>query len=210
MSEASHEGPLGAVYAAGGVEDIARLYDGWSADYEAFMARAGYRHPAICAALLARHLPRGAAPLLDAGAGTGLLGDWLGILGWPQVEALDISEGMLAVAARRGVYARMHRLALGRPLPFADGAYAGIVASGVFTTGHVGAEGLDELVRICRPGGALVLTVKTTLWDGGFAGKVADLSAAGLVQEVERTAPYSSMPGEAGTVPSLALVLRRR
>ena len=115
------------------------------------MSAAGYRHPTICLALLARHLPRGAAPLLDAGAGTGLIGEWLGIMGYPHVEALDISEGMLAQAARKGAYAALHRLALGGPLPFADGHFAGIVSAGVFTSGHVGAEGLDELIRICRP-----------------------------------------------------------
>ena len=40
--------------------------------------------------------------LLDAGVGTGLIGSWLGIVGYPHVEGLDISEGMLAVAARKG------------------------------------------------------------------------------------------------------------
>lgn len=207
MGESKHQGHLGAVYGAANAEEVARLYDGWAESYEAEMAAAGYRHPTVCLALLARHLPRGAAPLLDAGAGTGLLGDWLGILGYPEVEALDLSEGMLAIAARKGVYTRLHRLALGQSLPFADGAFAGVVSAGVFTSGHVGAEGLDELVRICRPGGVIVLTVKTTLWTAGFSQRVAALAPA--VSLAEKTAPYVSMPGEAGTVPSLAIVLRR-
>lgn len=210
MTTGHHAGALGAVYDAKAPEEVAALYDGWASTYEAEMAAAGYRHPSICAALLARHLPRGAAPLLDAGAGTGLMGEWLGILGYAHVEALDISEGMLAVAAGKGVYKALHRLALGSPLPFADGHFAGIVSAGVFTTGHVGAEGLPELIRICRPGGVVVLTVKTTLWDGGIAGAVAGFEAAGQVATAERTEPYVSMPGEVGTVPSLAVVLKRR
>ncbi len=138
-----------------------RIYDGWAETYDAEMAKAGYRHPSICLALLARHLPRGAAPLLDAGAGTGLIGEWLGIIGYPHVEALDLSEGMLAVAARKGdLQGAPPVWRLGGPLPFADGAFAGIISAGVFTTGHVGAEALDELIRICRPGGVIVLTVK--------------------------------------------------
>ena len=72
-------------------------------------------------ALLARHLPRGAAPLLDAGAGTGLIGEWLGIMGYPDVEALDISEGMLAVARAKGVYRALHVGVLGGALPFPKG-----------------------------------------------------------------------------------------
>ena len=210
MAEGDHDGALGAVYGAKGPEEVAALYDGWAEHYDADMATAGYRHPAICLALLARHLPRGAAPLLDAGAGTGLVGEWLGIVGYPEVEALDISEGMLARASVKGVYSALHRLALGGPLPFADGHFAGIVSAGVFTTGHVGVEALPELIRICRPGGVIVLTVKNTLWEDSFAARLAELEAQGVLSRVEETAPYVSMPGETGTVPSRGVVLRVR
>ncbi len=208
MAGTEHGGALGAVYSAKRPEEVAALYDGWADRYDREMAQAGYRHPAICLALLTRHLPRGAEPLLDAGAGTGLVGEWLGIVGYRHVEALDLSEGMLAVAARKNVYAALHRLALGGPLPFADGHFAGIVSAGVFTTGHVGPEGLDELVRICRPGGVIVMTVKDTLWDG-FATHVAGFVAAGTIAVAEETGSYVSMPGEEGTIPSRGLVLRR-
>ena len=112
------------------------------------------------------------------------------------------------VRLAKGVYTALHRLALGGPLPFADGAYAGIVSAGVFTSGHVGVEGLDELIRICRPGGIIVLTVKNTLWQAGFAERIAELDAQGVITRVEETRPYASMPGEGDTVPSRGLVLR--
>lgn len=203
-----HEGFLGAVYDSKDPRDVAALYDKWAETYDAEMAEAGYRHPTICLALLARHLSKGTAPLLDAGAGTGLIGEWLRIMGYPQVEALDISEGMLKVAARKGCYAAFHVLALGGPLPFADHHFGGVISAGVFTSGHVGAEGLDELIRITRPGGIIVLTVKNTLWEGGFAARIGDLEQQGLVSRAEETAPYVSMPGEANTTPSRGLVLR--
>ncbi len=206
MAQGKHDGHLGAVYEARAPEDVAAIYDGWASTYDAEMAKAGYRHPAVGLALLARHLPRGAGPVLDAGCGTGLLGDWLGILGFAPVEGLDLSEGMLAVARAKGAYARLHHLALGRELPFVSGQFAGVISTGVFTTGHVGIEGVPELVRITRAGGPIVLTVKTTLWEAGFG---AALEGMAGVAVVERTAPYVSMPGEAGTVPSLAVVLRR-
>lgn len=204
-----HQGALGAVYDARSPDEVAALYDGWAETYDAEMSVAGYRHPTICLALLARHLPRGSAPVLDAGAGTGLIGEWLAIVGYPHVEGLDISEGMLARAAAKNTYAALHRLALGEPLPFPDGHFAGIVSAGVFTTGHVGPEGLDELIRVCKPGGPIVLTVKNTLWLGRFEARIEELERAGLVTRAEETTPYVSMPGEAGTTPSRAVVLRR-
>ena len=206
MTAHQHDGHLGSVYDAKGPAEVAALYDRWSTTYDAEMAAAGYRHPSIGLALLARHLPRGPAPVLDAGAGTGLVGDWLGIVGYAHVEGLDISQGMLDVAAAKGQYKALHRLALGGPLPFADGYFAGVISTGVFTTGHVGAEALPELVRITAPGGVLVLTVKMPVWDGGFA---AAIVADKRLQVAEQTSPYVSMPGEVGTVPGLCVALRR-
>jgi SAM-dependent methyltransferase len=200
-----HQGYLGDVYGAKDASAVAALYDKWAATYDAEMAKAGYRHPSIALALLARHLPKGAAPLLDAGAGTGLIGDWLAIMGYRHVEALDISEGMLAVARTKGCYSAYHCMALGGRLPFADGHFAGVISAGVFTTGHVAAEGLDELVRICAKGGVIVLTVKGALWDDGFAEHVAK---DGRLTVTELTEPYVSMPGEAATTPSRGVVLR--
>jgi predicted TPR repeat methyltransferase len=201
-----HDGHLGAVYDAKAPEEIAALYDGWAATYDDEMAKAGYRHPSIGLALLSRYLPRGAGPILDAGCGTGLLGAWLGIMGLGPVEGLDLSPGMLAHARAKGGYARLHTLALGRDLPFADGQFAGVISTGVFTTGHVGAEGLPELIRILRPGGTLVLTVKTTLWDAEIR---AALTPRPDLTLLEQTDPYISMPGEEATIPSLAVAYRK-
>jgi SAM-dependent methyltransferase len=203
--EAKHDGFLGAVYDAKGVDAVAALYDKWAARYDAEMAVAGYRHPSIALALLTRHVPKGAAPLLDAGAGTGLIGQWLQILGYPDVEALDISEGMLAVAKTKNCYSALHVLGLGGPLPFADGQFQAILSAGVFTSGHVGVEGLDELVRSCARGGIIVLTVKGKLWDENFADHIAHDNRLKIVEVTE---PYISMPGEAATTPSRGVVLR--
>jgi SAM-dependent methyltransferase len=208
MADGKHNSALGAAYAAKRPEEVAAIYDRWSETYDADMSAAGYRHPTICLALLARHLPRGDEPLLDAGAGTGLIGEWLAITGYPRVEALDISQGMLDKAGAKGVYTALHRLAMGDVLPFADDAYAGIVSAGVFTSGHVGVEGLDELIRICRRGGVIVLTVKNTLWEAGFAERIAELEARGAISRLEETRPYASMPGEGDAVPSRCLALR--
>lgn len=203
------DGParLDTVYAAQGAEEIARHYTDWADSYDAEMALLGYRHPTICLALLCRHLKPGSEPILDAGAGTGLIGEWLKIVGYPAAEALDISEGMLEAARRKGCYDRLHRAAMGEPLPFADGHFAGAVCAGVFTVGHVGPEGLDELVRVVRSSGVIVLTVKDRTWEAGFAARVAELGDAGRLSVLEETPSYVSMPGRPDTVPSRALAL---
>ncbi|WP_417408197.1 class I SAM-dependent DNA methyltransferase [Hoeflea sp.] len=208
MSAENKTARLGAVYQAESADDVARVYDSWAEKYDDDMSLAGYRHPAISLAILARHVPKGEAPLLDAGAGTGLIGEWLAITGYSNVDALDISAGMLAVAERKGVYKGLHKAALGGTLPFSDDQFAAIISAGVFTSGHVGVEGLDDLLRVCAPGGTIVLTVKDVLWQASFSGRIAELEAAGVLTLVDDTGPYVSMPGEVGTTPSRCIALK--
>ncbi|SFD83952.1 class I SAM-dependent DNA methyltransferase [Roseivivax sediminis] len=201
---------LDVVYSATGVEDVAKKYDDWAERYDTEMSTLGYRHPNICLAMLTRHLPKGEGPVLDAGAGTGLLGEWMSIVGYDGCEALDISEKMLAVAERKAVYSAFHVAALGTTLPMEDNHYAAVVAAGVFTVGHVGAEGFDELIRVTRPGGILVLTIKDTLYRGSVGERMHELARDGVWDIVEETPPYVSMPHRPDTVPSRAIVLRLR
>ena len=53
-----------------------------------------------------------------------------------------------------------------------------------------------------------MITVKDTVWQGGFAAAVESLEASGRAALIEQTQPYVSMPGEAGTSPGRAVVLR--
>ncbi len=199
---------LDVVYGATSAADVAKSYDDWSERYDSEMASLGYRHPTICLAMLTRYLKKGDGPILDAGAGTGLLGEWMAIAGYDTVEALDISEGMLKVARSKGVYKDCRQGVMGEKLPFDDNSFGAVVSAGVFTTGHVGAEGLAELVRITRPGGVLVITIKDTLWNGEVGTQISAMAKAGVWQVLEESPPYVSMPNRPDTVPSRAIVLK--
>jgi len=203
------ESKLDAVYGATSPTELASAYDEWAASYDSDMAEVGYRHPAVGLALLTRHLPAGSRPILDAGAGTGLIGELLGTVGYPEVDALDASPGMLAVARSKNAYREFHHAFLGEPLGFEDGKYAAVISTGVFTTGHVGIEGLPELVRVVRPGGVIVLSVKMTLWDSGFADYLSQAESAGDLQMLEVTPSYASMPAGEVTSPCVGVVLAR-
>ena len=51
----------------------------------------------------------------------------------------------------------------------------------LYSTGHSHGvtEGLPELFRVTRPGGLIVLTVKMTIWESGFAQYLDQCEAAG-------------------------------
>jgi predicted TPR repeat methyltransferase len=208
MSKTNQVDQLNDVYSAQSVEDIAKTYDDWASDYDASMLQAGYRHPMICIGLLTRHVTTNAGSILDAGQGTGLVGEWLKILGYKEVCGFDVSQGMLDRASARGVYDDLQKAALGEALPYPDNRFAACVCAGVFTIGHADPHGLDDLLRVVRKGGHIVTTVKDKLWDGGFKDHLEQLVKDGRCHVIETTPSYLSMPNQEGQSTSRALVLQ--
>jgi len=140
---------------------MARRYDDWAAHYDNDLAAEWDGIPQRAAGVLGRLLGRRDAPVLDAGAGTGLAGVGLAAAGFRHLIALDISRGMLERAAARGVYSETRVGAIAEPgVLGSDERFAGIVATGIFAAGHCGAAELECLVAHLAPGGVLVLTVR--------------------------------------------------
>ena len=173
MSGHSSDAWLEGVYHAKTQDDLIALYDGWADTYDADMQGIGYVHPAVIAGLVGRYVPNQSDPVFDAGVGTGTVGKILAILGYSNLIGVDMSEGMLARATARKIYADLRNRVLGEPLDFADGSMAAIVSTGVFTTGHGPAHAWDELTRITRAGGHLIFTVGTVVWqESGLCQKI--------------------------------------
>ena len=163
-------------------DDARALYRDWAESYDDDFAQSmDYRAPHRVAELFAEHAGEGDSPVLDVGAGTGLVGAHLAQLGVSGVQALDISPEMLAVAMRRGCYTQAIEADLTAPLPLPDDAFAGVVSAGTFTHGHVGPEAFDELLRVARPGALFVLAINAAVFDSaGFGAKLARLPITGL------------------------------
>jgi len=159
---------LGSAYALQTPDDSRRLYAAWAETYETGFARdMGYvLHRAVAGAYADLG---GAGPVLDLGAGTGLVGAALAERGVVPVDGTDISGEMLAKAAEKGVYRRLFEGDLTQRLPLGDGAYAGAVSAGTFTNGHVGPGALGEVLRVVAPGGWVVISVNAIHWQAqGF------------------------------------------
>lgn len=145
-------------------EDVAAMYDEWAENYDADLDGWDYEVPERIAALLvATGLPDG--EVLDAGCGTGRSGAALRDAGVSDVLGVDVSPASLAVAERRGVYRATRDVDLTQPLPFADDRFAAVVCAGVLSYVVDVAATIEELVRVASPGGRVVLTHRSDLWD---------------------------------------------
>ncbi len=166
---------LDAAYALKTPEDSRSLYAEWADSYDSgFVAQNDYvLHIETARAFVEAS---GAGPVLDVGAGTGICGAVLAELGVGPIDATDISAEMLAMAMRKDVYRDAIEADLTQGLPVPPNAYTGVISSGTFTTGHVGPNEIDELLKVARHGAQFALSINARHYESaGFAAKFAAL-----------------------------------
>ncbi len=164
----------------------------------AFLAGAfvcfAWNAPGITSAVLAKHVAK-PARILDAGAGTGLVGEALSRLGYTDIVAIDLSMGMLEEARRKQVYSEFHQMVLGETLAFETAVFSAVISVGVFTLGHAPASAFNELVRVTKPGGQIVFSLRTDVYENnGFREMQDGLAAAGKWELTEMTDQFRPMP----------------
>jgi SAM-dependent methyltransferase len=104
----------------------------------------------VAFAAVAERSPR---RILDAGCGTGVFAERLQRELGVEVEAVDLSARMVALTGQRGVPAQVGDI---QALPFAEGEFDVAVANWVLYHVEQLEQGVAELARVLRPGGALI------------------------------------------------------
>ena len=92
--------------------------------------------------------------IIDAAAGTGLIGVELNKLGYTNLCALDISPKMLDEAKKKNVYTKFICSSLSdRPNPeIAPKEFDALICGGSMLVGHIGPSALIEMIRIIKIG----------------------------------------------------------
>jgi predicted TPR repeat methyltransferase len=185
------------VYAAKDNRALEEAYDQWAEKYDVHVTAFGYQIPAVAGGLIGRHLPPEATPILDAGAGTGLMGSVLDALGYQGQVAIDISKGMLNKAAQRNLYTALHQMVLGDRLDFPSDHFSACQSMGVFTEGHAPASAFDELVRVVRTGGYIFFSLLEAIFEQkGYQHKFETLEKHGKWRLIEKTKAFPGLPLE--------------
>lgn len=148
-------------YAAKTAEELRQVYRDWAEHYDHELNQLGWDKPARVCQVLLPYLPPNPT-ILDVGAGTGLVGQFLHEQGISEVSALDFSPEMLEQARKRNVYRRFYQCDLQRPLPISQN-FDAITAVGIFTEGHVGPQAMANLKGLLKPGGLLAFSLRDDL-----------------------------------------------
>lgn len=163
--------------------DNSAYYDAFAATYDAdFMERLGYHYPKVLATIYqGTDRP---TPVADIGCGTGAVAAALG-LPVGQIDGLDISAEMLAVAGQKSLYRHLHQVDLTGPLNAISNGYGAVLSAGIFTHGHLGPGPLRRLLDIARPGGLFIIGVNQAHYQSNdFAGLLGAMEAEGRIGPV--------------------------
>lgn len=158
---------LSIAYKDGGYpEKTAEFYTNWSKEnnYDQHLNPNLYRGPEIAAQAVADYFPsstRAGLRILDVAAGTGFVAENLLFLGFDHVDALDPSEGMLKIARQKGLYNHYICSYLDHnKLPLLADTYDCAVTSGGMGEGHIPYDGIDQLIRVVKPGGLVCIVMR--------------------------------------------------
>lgn len=188
---------LEKVYAARTDAERQEAYNAWAKTYDKDVSEFGIQLPYVGAAIFAKHVDIGTRPILDAACGTGMHALPLKLMGFNGFQGVDISEGMLSIAATRGVYDSLQQMTLGKPLDFKDNHFPVTYAIGVLAPGNAPPESLDELVRVTKPDGLIIYSTHGHINERTqpYHDKRQALTDTGKwILEFE-TEPFVSMPG---------------
>ena len=168
-----------ATYDAQTADELAEAYKNWAGEYDRdTLDTMGYVGPHVAAAMLDYHLDSKKSRVLDAGCGTGLVGEHLHRMGYQNVDAMDFSEAMLDEAEKKGVYRQLLQKDLNQQLDIPDDSYDATICVGTFTYAHVGPHVLEELVRVTRPGGHICFTIRDGVYkEQGYRSKMLQMES---------------------------------
>jgi 2-polyprenyl-3-methyl-5-hydroxy-6-metoxy-1,4-benzoquinol methylase len=136
--------------------------------------------------------------ILDAGCGTGLVGVVLQQKGYQTIDGCDLSDKMVEIAQKTGAYQTLTgRVDLNQMLTFKAAQYDVILSCGVFTLGHVPPTALEELIRVTKPGGLIVMSTRKSYYDSTDFQAVSDhLIKEGKIKKVGHVfGPYIAEEG---------------
>jgi len=183
------------IYTSKDNKELEERYDQWAKDYDADLDEGfGYLGPQRAVEYFTKYVPQNAR-VLDAGAGTGLVGELLNGRGYKDLVAMDLSKGMLEEAKKKNAYREFHQMVMGETLDYVTDSFDAVISIGVLTIGHAPASSFDEFIRITRTGGYIVFSLRPDVYrDSGFKEKQDALEAEGKWKLVEASEEFQPLP----------------
>lgn len=201
-------------FTLGGSQEAEALYDEWASGYDADLKATHYASPQRAVEAVDENISPGPCDelkILDAGCGTGLVGDCLNhsaLAGKFVLDGADLSTGMLAIAEKKKIYRELYTANLNERIEKPDGTYDVVTCVGTLTKCHVGPHVFAEFARLTASSGLIVATVLAEIWEsGGYKAEIERLRDDGAIQIIS-TDEFGIL--EEGNSGGIMVVLRKK
>ncbi|XP_064109295.1 methyltransferase-like protein 27 [Macrobrachium nipponense] len=150
-------------------DQVADSYTDMAQNYDEILSPERYRGPEIAADEVAARISedkRRAVKVIDVAAGTGRVGLLLKDKGFSKIDALEPSKGMMALLKQTGVYTNTYSEFLGvgqNSVP--KDTYDVLVIAGGMGEGHIPVKGIDDMIRITKSGGFVIIVMRKEYLD---------------------------------------------
>ena len=175
--------------------ELESCYDNWAPTYDKDHLSFGLYLLVHFVGAFCKHVSLDTFPILDAGGGTGRLGEALKLHGYSSLTGLDFSKGMLEKAECKQVYDNLHHMRLGDSLDLPDNYFAVTASVGALTVGHAKADSFDELLRVTKAEGLLILSMRSGHEpETNFNCKRTELEQMGVWRLIDKVPEFISHP----------------
>lgn len=171
------------------VEENRDAYSKWAANYDAEMAEHDLQSFKSVTSKFFEVLNlegKTEVSVLDAGCGTGILGQHLKAelakkepALKVQLTGIDLSPHMLEQASKKECFDQLQTANMKEPMSLGDESFDYVVSSGVFLAGHCGPEAVPNILATLKHGGLAIFTVRESLFAKQKQEFTAAISSAG-------------------------------
>ncbi|MBX2825026.1 MAG: class I SAM-dependent methyltransferase [Gammaproteobacteria bacterium] len=162
---------------------VKSLYRQWAATYNDDLAEHGYVAPNLAVEEFVQQLPVPQPLILDAGCGTGIVGELLRDKGQLNIHGADFSSDMLDQARLTEVYLKLAMADFSDTLDLDDNTYDAVISVGVYTSRFEG-RFIGEMLRILKPGGLLYFTCRPHYFHADAATELHQYLQAGRLNSL--------------------------
>jgi SAM-dependent methyltransferase len=157
--------PLAAARSLKSTDEARRHYQRWAQHYDRdVFERSHVIGTDTIADLFAAHLSNRTASVIDLGCGTGAAGRRLQSHGFDNVDGVDLSPEMLAIARRTGAYRTVEVTDLNAEFVLPRLAYDASICAGTFIDGHVGPDAVPRMTAFLAPDAIVGWVIAAPLW----------------------------------------------
>ena len=172
----------------GGTTDSRELYASWAATYDCEVQKNGYVTPKRVATALKEVVTDQSELILDYGCGTGLSGLALQLVGFKNIDGLDVSKEMVSLAEKKSIYRNLKIFNPDTEIPVRLEQYQIITAIGVIGAGAAPLRVFDDLFSLLPRGGLFAFSFNDhTLIDPDYEKKVEQYLDAGYALLIHKS-----------------------